>query len=256
MSEPAIGARGVTVIRGGNPVVDGVDLDLHFGRVMVVLGPNGAGKSSLLRALAGLLPASGEIAIEGRAAASLTAAERALRMAFVPQRSRLDAPLPVHRVIAQGRFLHRGFFGSLRAADREAVDRAMTQVDVAELRDRPFTALSEGERRRVILARALATGARVLLLDEPTAALDVRHALELYALVRQLAASGYAVLLVLHSLDDARRVADDALLLDRGRVVRGGAPDEVIAAEPVRAVYGVHLEEGAAVGFRLPEGEQ
>jgi iron complex transport system ATP-binding protein len=145
--------------------------------------------------------------------------------------------------------------GDPSAADRAAAAAAMERTDVTGLADRPFSALSYGERRRVLLARALVTGAGVLLLDEPTAALDVGHALALLAVLREVARQGAAVVLVLHQLQEAAACAERAVLLAEGRCVAAGAIADVIAAAPVRAVYGVELVEAAQFACRLPTPE-
>lgn len=237
-------ARAVTVVRGDRAVLRDVSLTARAGEVTCILGPNGAGKSTLARALAGLLPFTGSVRVGGEPVERMRARKRARALAFVPQRSELVAPLPVQAVVEQGRFA--------RGDDAKAVRHAMELTQVTALAARPFTQLSEGERRRVLLARALATEAKVLVLDEPTAALDVRHALELLARLRELAGDGLCVVVVLHVLDEARRVADRVLLLNEGRAALEGAPGEVIAPEPVRRVYDVELLEGGALGVRLP----
>jgi iron complex transport system ATP-binding protein len=245
MAEPLLEARQLSVRRGNRVVLEGVDLALPAGRMLGVLGPNGAGKSTLLKAAAGLLPHGGVLRLEGRDAAALGRRDRARLAAYVPQHSELDAALDVRDVVAQGRFAHQG-------GHQAAIARAMRLTDSERLAGRPFSSLSYGERRLVLLARALATEARLLLLDEPTAALDVRHALELMALLRRLAAEGAAVVVVLHQLVEAAGSCDDALLLAEGRPFASGPIAEVVASEPVRRVYGVELVPGAAFGYRLP----
>jgi iron complex transport system ATP-binding protein len=244
--------RGLAVRRGERLVLDGVDVDIAASSVTGILGPNGAGKSTLLMAMAGLLRYEGLIELEGRSLSQWKPPERARRLAYVPQRSGLSAPLPVRAVVAQGRYPHHGPLAAPRRSDWEAVAHAMERADVTAIAERPFDALSGGEQRRVLLARALATEARVILLDEPTASLDVGHALALHALLRTLARDGYAVAVVLHHLDDARERTDRALLLKDGRVVAFGPSLEVVAADRVRATYGVELIERGGLGFRLP----
>jgi iron complex transport system ATP-binding protein len=240
------------VVRNGRPVVDGIDFTAKGGRVLGMIGPNGAGKSSLLKAAAGILPYEGEIRIGGISARKMDRAERARRVAYVPQQSELRSALSVRDVVAQGRYAHQ--MGSVRPsrADEEETARALALADVEELAARSFTTLSQGEKQRVLIARALATGARVLLLDEPTSALDVGHALRLYRLLRALAREGYCVVAVLHPLEQALEWTDEALLLDRGRAVAFGASREVIVAGPIERVYGVRLVPAGALGFRLP----
>ena len=250
MSEAArLVAKGVRVRRGGRVVVEDVDLHVEPGELVAVLGPNGAGKSTLLRALAGLLPSEGSLTLGGRPLASLRARERARRIAFVPQRSGLRSALRVEEVVAQGRYAYGG-----GAAD-PAAQRALRYVGIEAMAERAYTGLSVGEQQRVLLARALASEAPLLMLDEPTAPLDVRHALETFAIVRRLADEGRAVLLVVHDLDDARRVADRAVLLREGRLFRAGPAREVVAPAPIREVYEVVAEEDAALGFRLPASD-
>lgn len=253
--EVRLAAEGITVRRGDRAVLSGVDLALRARTITGILGPNGAGKSTLLMALAGLLSvAEGSIHLEGRPLKTWTARERAQRLAYVPQKTALAAPLTVREVVELGRFPHRGAFGAMAAADRRAVDRALEGAYVTHLPHRRFDALSGGEQRRVLLARALATEASTILFDEPTASLDVAHALALHRRLRELAEEGLTIAVVLHDLDDARRCTDRALLLDAGRPVAEGPSPEVVRPEHVRAVYGVELVEGGALGFRLGGG--
>lgn len=247
-----IEAKDLCVRRGARRILDGVAFEARAGDVTAILGPNGAGKSTLLKALAGLLPIErGEVCLEGITLGELNARERATRLAYVPQRTLLSSGLPVATVVAHGRYAHTRGLGRPGPADLEAIASAMERTDVAGLGSRRFDRISTGEQRRVLLARALATEARAILLDEPTEALDVRHALELHELLRELAADGYALAVVLHDLDAARRFTDRATLIDGGAVVRAGATSEVIESDAVREVYGVELLENTALGFSL-----
>jgi iron complex transport system ATP-binding protein len=214
-------------------------------------GPNGAGKTTLLRALAGLVPFQGQITVDGESLSKFDPGARARRVTYVPQHSLLDAGLPVSEVVGQGRFAHRSTIGGLSRLDREAVLAACRDTDVMHLFSRPFDQLSYGERRRVLLARALATEAPVVLLDEPTASLDVRHVLLFFQLLRRLAAAGRTIVLVLHQLHEVAAIADDVLLLDAGKVAAYGPRPDVIAAEPIRRVYGVALEGIPSFGYSL-----
>jgi iron complex transport system ATP-binding protein len=248
----ALTVANLRVVRGGATVVQGLDFVARAGAVLAVLGPNGAGKSSILKAIAGILPFEGEIALDGVPARALSRQERARRVAYVPQQSELRSPLLVHEVVAQGRYAHEiGKVQPARAAG-DAIAHALSLAEVKGLALRDFTTLSQGEKQRVLIARALATEARVLLLDEPTSALDVGHALRLYRLLRDLARDGFCVVVVLHPLEDALDWTDDALLLDRGRRVSFGPTPGVICAGPLEALYGVTLVPGGALGFRLP----
>lgn len=241
--------------RGGPEVVRGVSLTAPRGAVTALIGPNGAGKTTLLRALVGLIPCTGAALLDGDDLGALAAPERARRVGYVPQRTRLVARMNVRGVVDLGRFAHRGAWRSGGAADRDAVDRAMEQTGVSALAERPFVELSGGEQQRVLLARALATGASALLLDEPTASLDVRHALDLHALLRRLADDGAVVVVVMHDLGEVREHADHVVLLDRGTVSAAGPAAEVVSADPVADVYRVRLLDGARPGYgRLPGG--
>ncbi len=250
----AIETRGVSVRRDRRDVLQAIDFHAKHGEVSVIVGPNGAGKSTLLKAIAGLVPYTGTITIEGHDAAPLSPKERARLIAFVPQQTQLRAPMPVRDVVAQGRYARaEGSTGALQDADLQAIDAAMATAEVSDLATRPFTELSGGEQRRVLIARALCTGANVLLFDEPTASLDVRHVLALHRLVRAQATRGVAVVMVLHQLGDALRFADHALMIDQGRVVATGRPSDVITHETVSEVYGVQLLPHAGPSFEMKE---
>ena len=238
--------------RHGPPVVCGVDLVARPGEILGLLGPNGAGKSTLLKAMVGLLPASGTVSLDGQALGGLAPRERARRVAYVPQRTALTAPLSVRSVVDLGRFPHRPTWSSPSTADRRATDQAMVDANVVDLAERSFSTLSGGERQRVLLARALATEARVLLLDEPTSALDVRQVLLLHTILRTLANRGSIIVVVLHDLAEAREHTDRAILLKDGQVHIAGDTASVVAPVPVRTVYDVELVEQGGLGYRLP----
>jgi iron complex transport system ATP-binding protein len=248
-------ARGVNVTLGGRRVVEAVDLDARPGEVLALLGPNGAGKSTLLKALAGLLPYEGEVQLGEEDSAHLSHRKRARRIAYVPQRSLLRSALTVDEVVALGRYIHGGTFGGFSKNDREAIDHALETAHADVLRDRIFTQLSVGEQQRVLLARALASDAPILLLDEPTAALDVGEGMAVLRLIRRLAERNHTIIVVLHDLADARSTTDRAILLKEGNVVRRGPTSEVVAPDPIREVYGVRLIENARIGFE-PDSDQ
>lgn len=229
-------ARGLGVRLGGRTVLDGVDLEVTAGRVLALVGPNGAGKSTLLAALAADLPATaGEVRIDDRPAPAWTAPELALRRAVLPQSAALSFPFTVEEVVRMGR---APWAGTPREdEDGAAVAEAMAATEVAGFAGRPFSALSGGERARVALARVLAQRAPLLLLDEPTAALDLRHQELVLRVCRERAAAGAAVAVVLHDLGLAGAYADRAALLHDGTVAAQGPPAEVFEAELLSRVY-------------------
>lgn len=236
----------------GPQVLHMVDVEAPRGQITALLGPNGSGKSSTLKAVLGLISSTGEIALDGDDVLQMSRRERATRLAYVPQRSMLSARLGVRGVVSQGRFAHRGMQTGLGRMDRQAIDKAMSATHVTDLADKMYTELSGGEQARVILARALATGANTLLLDEPTASLDVGHVLRLHDVLRTLADEGCSVLMVMHDLSEARRHADRAVLLHDGKVHLQGDANDVIATGPIRQVYGVELFEAHTVQCALP----
>jgi iron complex transport system ATP-binding protein len=245
----ALRAQGVSVTLDGRAVLRNVDLQANPGEVLALLGPNGAGKSTLLKALAGLLRYEGRVEIGDFDVASLAPRKRAKRVSYVPQRSLLRSALTVREVVALGRYVHGGNLGGLSQNDKEAIEHALSTTHALDLHNRIFTQLSVGEQQRVLLARALASDAPILLLDEPTAALDVGEGLAVLRLIRDLAARRHTIVVVLHDLGDARSTTDRALLLKEGRVVQQGHTQDVVSAEPIRAVYGVRLLENARIGF-------
>lgn len=246
----ALRASGIRVRRGRRDILSDVSLEAQHGSLLAIVGPNGAGKSTLLRALAGLVPADGELQVTGRPLASLSAAARARAVGYVPQRSAMADGVAVYDVVAQARFAHRAGLGLGSSAD-PAIDGVLARTGLTPFARRSFETLSGGEQRRVLMARALATQARVLLLDEPSAGLDVAYSLHLFRLLAELRAEGYALVCVLHELDEVRRFADRALLLHEGRRVAYGATAAVLTHEHVRDVYGVHAHENVGLGFSL-----
>ncbi|MBF6048291.1 heme ABC transporter ATP-binding protein [Streptomyces sp. NRRL B-1677] len=229
-------ARSLSVRLGGRTVLDGVGLGVAAGEVLALVGPNGAGKSTLLAALAHDLPAaSGEVLIDGGPAASWSAAELALRRAVLPQSAELSFPFPVEEVVRMGRAPWAGT--AAEGEDDEAVREAMAAAEVTGFASRPFAALSGGERARVALARVLAQRTPLLLLDEPTAALDLRHQELVLRICRERAADGAAVVVVLHDLGLAAAYADRVAVLHGGRVAAEGPPARVLEAELLTRVY-------------------
>ncbi|MGE0715456.1 MAG: ABC transporter ATP-binding protein [Alphaproteobacteria bacterium] len=246
----ALSLAGVGVHLDGRGVVDGVTLDVAKGALVALVGPNGAGKTTLLRAVAGILPHVGRVLVAGRDAATLTPAMRARAVAYLPQQRDIAWRLSARDVVALGRLPHRPAGRGPSEADRAAVERALRDVDAATLADRPATRLSGGERARVLLARALAQEAPLLLVDEPTAALDPFHQLHVMALLRARADEGASVVAVLHDLASAARFAHSVVLMDRGRVVASGPPATVLTVDHLARTYRVHPLAGRHEGER------
>lgn len=237
MTTPALHAAALSV--PGR--LEAVSLDLAPGELVAVVGPNGAGKSTLIQALAGLLPAEGAVQWNGQLLSRIPFTERGRRLAWVSQEAHFEFAFPVREVIAQGRYA----WGD----DPSGVAEALAELDLTHLADRAATRLSGGERHRVGLARALATGAPIQLWDEPVAQLDVRHALEVLRLARRLSDGGSTVLVSLHDLRAAYRF-DRVLVLDRGRLVGNGKPHDVLTAALIREVFRV---EATFVESLVPE---
>ena len=235
-----IDVDGVRVDLGGTSVLEDVSLTVEQGQFLALVGPNGAGKTTLLRTCNGLLtPNSGRVTVDGADVASLSAREIGRRVATVPQETALAFDFDVEDVVAMGRTPHRSRFSSTTVADREAVREAMERTDTAQFAERSVGDLSGGERQRVVLARALAQETPVLLLDEPTASLDVNHQIRTLSLARELAAEGKTVVAAIHDLELAARFCDAVALLSDGRVLAAGPPEEVLTAGHVETAFDV-----------------
>ncbi|MDH6698011.1 heme ABC transporter ATP-binding protein [Streptomyces griseoviridis] len=232
-------AEAVRVLLGGRPVLDDVHVTVRAGEVLALVGPNGAGKSTLLGALAADVPvASGVVRVHGRPVSEWSAPELALRRAVLPQAAALSFPFTVEDVVRMGRAPH----AASPAEDESAVAGAMAATEVTAFAARPFSALSGGERARVALARVLAQRAPLLLLDEPTAALDLKHQELVLRLCRERARAGDAVVVVLHDLGLAAAYAHRVAVLAAGRVAADGPPAEVFSAPLLSRVYDQPVE--------------
>ncbi|MDQ7857928.1 MAG: ABC transporter ATP-binding protein [Armatimonadota bacterium] len=236
---------GLTCRLGGITALDGVSLTIEPGTVVAVVGPNGAGKTTLLRAMAGALgPEAGSVLVDGANPRALPVRTLARAMAVLPQRPATPAGVTAREAVAWGRMPHLVRLARPTRADLEAVDAAMAQTGTLALAARPVEALSGGERQRVLIARALAQRPRLLLLDEPTAHLDMSAQVEIAGLLRGLASGGLTVIAALHDVNLAAAYADRLALLARGRVLAAGPAAEVIRPETIRQAY------GDAVGVR------
>jgi iron complex transport system ATP-binding protein len=241
MSRLALDA--VSVALGGARVVESVTASVEHGEWLTLIGPNGAGKSTLLRAVAGLVPFEGSIHLAGEDLRDFPRRELARRIAFVPQSPLLPPEMRVRDYVLLGRTPYIGTFSGESRGDHEAADRALHRLELVSLASRPLRTLSGGEQQRVVLARALAQEAPVLLLDEPTTALDIgrqQQALELVAELR--AQSELTVLSAMHELTLASQYADRLALLSGGRLVAAGAPGEIATRELISEHYNASVE--------------
>ena len=220
------------------PALDSVTMLVPRGTFYAVLGPNGSGKSTLLRALLGMVPhAAGQAHVSGRLVSDWDRRALAREAGVVTQSESLAFPITVRELVAMGRYPYLGALQSERPADREAISEAMRMCDIDNLAQRFLSTLSGGEIQRTRMARALAQEPNLLVLDEPTASLDVRHEMEILELLRASAGRGMTIFLITHHLDLAARFADRLLLLDRGRVAAEGEPGEVLQEETLQRVY-------------------
>jgi iron complex transport system ATP-binding protein len=234
--------RGVSFGYGAVPVVRALDLDIAGGEMCGIVGPNGAGKSTLLRLLLGLVaPVAGSVRVAGAEVSSLPPRRRALLLAAVLQEEPLDFPFTALEVVLLGRLARLSPFGYERATDVDVALSAMRETGVAALAERPVNELSGGERKRVLLARALAQESKALLLDEPTAALDVQHQLEIFARLQARQRDGVAVVVVVHDLNLASAFCTKVVLMRADGPAVVGPPVEVLSEARVRDVFGVDM---------------
>ncbi len=243
-------ASRLSVSLGARTVVDAVDAEFAAGTLTGIIGPNGAGKSSLVKAMLGLLPAaSGSVLLNGEDISRLHRRDVARQLSYLPQGQSLHWPLSVERLVALGRLPHLGPLSRIGHDDAQAIAAAMRRTDVDHLGGRDAAALSGGERARVLMARALAVEARGLIADEPLAALDAGHQIEVMEMLRAEAQSGAMVIAVLHDLAMAARFCSRLLLMHEGRIVASGKPRDVLTEEHLREIYGItaHLD------FESPE---
>jgi iron complex transport system ATP-binding protein len=246
----ALSLRGAGIARGPRGrerwLVRGVDLDLHAGagagELLALVGPNGAGKTTLMRLLAGVWsPTEGAALLDGLELRELPRRRAARRIAYVPQTTSPASDFTVRELVAMGRYAHQGWLAAPAPRDLAAVRAALQRCDALHLAERSASRLSGGELQRVWIARCLATEADLLVLDEPTANLDVAHVLEVMELLVALARSGRGVAIALHDLGLARRYADRAALLHQGRLVASGLATDVLSAERIEEVFGVRV---------------
>lgn len=256
-AETALGAYDVRFAYDGEEAVGGVTLEVERGEYLSLLGPNGAGKTTLLRLMSGVLgPSSGRVEIFGRDVCQMRRLEVARSVAVVPQDATVAFAFTVEEVVLMGRFPHLGPYGFEGRRDLEAAHEAMRLTETLDFAERTIQELSGGEKQRVIIARALAQEANILLLDEPTAFLDIKHQVEITSLVKGLKnEKDLTVVAVGHDLNLAAAFSDRLALLKEGRVFAAGTPEEIIREEVLSKAYGTDVyvgewEEGRFVAPR------
>lgn len=235
--------KDISVSYGERAVLREVSLTLRGGEIIVLLGANGAGKTTLIKALNGtLLLSAGAISLDGRNLSDMSRREISRNIAVVAQENETRFPVTVLEFVLSGRFVHGNAFGWETETDIDLAQDALTECDLAGLESRLMNHLSGGERQRVVLARSLATGAKILLLDEPTANLDIAHQAMMFRLVRERCVhQKYSALVITHDLNLASEFADEIILLKNGRLVAKGSPLEVLTPENIKEVFGVDV---------------
>lgn len=236
-------AQKISVRYGNREVLSEISFKLRDGEINGLLGPNGAGKTTLIRSLNATVPlAAGEIVFDGKPLAAYSRREIARGVAVVAQENETKFPVTVLEFVLAGRFAHGGAFGWETEKDIEIARKALQECDLSDFSDRLMNELSGGERQRVVLARALATGAKVLLLDEPTANLDLAHQAMMFRLVRERCRkAGASAMVITHDLNLAAEFADEIIMLKDGRIAAKGTAAEVLTTENVRDVFSVEV---------------
>lgn len=239
----ALWCRDLHVARDRTPVLHGIDLTVDAGSWVSLVGPNGSGKTTLLFALAGLIPARGEVEVDGLVPRRAGRRRVSRTVAMMPQRPVVPEGVTARELIRLGRTPHIPRFSVESERDHVVVDHVIDRLDLHDLADRTATTLSGGELQRVVLGRSLAQEPRVLLLDEPTSALDIGHQQQVLELVDSMRReNGLTVVAAMHDLTSAAHYGERLVLLDRGRVVADGPPEEVLTVERVAQVYDARVE--------------
>jgi iron complex transport system ATP-binding protein len=240
MTGPVLEARDLTLRLGHRPVLQGVSLDLAAGDFAALLGLNGSGKTTLLRLLLGLAHAdAGDIRLDGQPLSALGRREIARRMAYVPQAHTPSFPFTVREIVTMGRSPVAGWGSRRKSADDRAVEGALERLGLLAFAERSYAELSGGERQAVLIARALAQGAHILLMDEPTASLDLGQQTRLMTLLGGLAREGHAILVSIHQPELALRWFNRAILLHEGRVLGDGPPRATVTGDSLSRLYGI-----------------
>ncbi len=245
---PLMVAKNVSFSYGSKCILDNVSLQIHPGEIVALLGENGAGKSTLLQLLLGLeKPYRGEIRIKGKQVSSYRRKELACHVAYVSQHHESPFPYKVKDVVAMGCFCHSGLLSPCSEEDHQLVMTLLENFEISHLAERPYTQISGGERQMVLMCRALAQGANILVLDEPASALDFGHQARLLAQLKRLTSQNVAVLMSTHHPQHAQAVADRAILLKNGSLVSEGNPKVTLTDEVIAELYGLSADELALV---------
>lgn len=240
--------RSVSAGYGGRDIIQNISLALQPGQVTVIIGPNGCGKSTLLKTIAGILPLSGgQVLFNGVPSCQLSPTQTARQVAYLPQSRRIP-DISVLSLVLHGRFPYLSYPRRYRPEDREAARRALAWVGLENLAQKPVKELSGGMQQGVYLAMALAQDTGTILMDEPTTFLDIAHQLRTMELARRLAAEGKAVVMVLHDLSQALRIADIAAVMDRGQLVSVSTPEALFSGGILTDIFGVQIQ-------RIPGGD-
>jgi iron complex transport system ATP-binding protein len=244
MLQAYLEATAISYSVAGKNILNGVSLALHAGEVVGIIGPNGAGKTTLLRVLCGLRrPDAGTVLLCGQPISTLSVREVARLIGQVHQSATLDAPFSVRDAVAMGRNPHLSRFEVEKPRDHEIVEEVLRLTDTLQFAEQTVNTLSGGERQRVFLARALAQQPSLLILDEPTSNLDIRHQIDILSLAQQLSRQrGLGVLVAIHDLSLAARFCDRLILVNQGQVVAEGTPDAVLTSDNLAAVFNVQAQ--------------
>ena len=253
-------ARGMTVGYDGVPLIRDISLEIDRGEIVALIGPNGAGKSTILKSIARQLKLlGGDVFIAGEELRRLSGRGLSTKMAVMLTDRARPEWTTCRDAAAMGRYPYTGRLGLLTPRDEAKVDEALAAVQALELRDRDFNAISDGQRQRVLLARAICQEPEIVVLDEPTSFLDIRHKIQLLGILRDMARRGIAVILSMHEIDLAQKLADRVVCVKGDVIARSGTPEEIFREEDIRALYG--LDEGAfdplfgSVELPRPAGE-
>lgn len=236
-------AKNITFAYGNRNVLNKISLSLGKGEVVSLLGPNGSGKSTLLKMLLGFhRPQTGEILLDGEILHDISPKNLAKRIAYVPQIHQVAFPYPVVEVVLMGRMPHQSIFTHYSQNDRQTALEALEKLSISHLQSRSYTEISGGERQLVLIARALAQGAKTFIMDEPVSGLDYGNQLRLLERIHQLAQEGYSFLKSTHFPEHALLISDRVILLGNGVIIAEGKPLEVITTENIQFLYGVDVD--------------